>query len=41
MKPTHPIRLGLALNKQAFELAKKAAFDDAIAELDIKVQGDQ
>jgi len=45
MKPTHPIRLGLALNfsvfyyeirddhKQACELAKKA-FDDAIAELD-------
>jgi len=45
MKPTHPIRLGLALNfsvfhyeirndhGQACELAKKA-FDDAIAELD-------
>lgn len=45
MQPTHPIRLGLALNfsvfyyeirddhKKACELAKKA-FDDAIAELD-------
>ncbi|TSV28441.1 14-3-3 protein zeta/delta [Bagarius yarrelli] len=45
MQPTHPIRLGLALNfsvfyyeilgsrEQACELAKKA-FDDAIAELD-------
>jgi len=45
MQPTHPIRLGLALNfsvffyeirddhKRACELAKKA-FDDAIAELD-------
>lgn len=45
LKPTHPIRLGLALNfsvfyyeirddhKQACELAKRA-FDDAIAELD-------
>ena len=45
LKPTHPIRLGLALNysvfyyeiennpKEACELAKKA-FDDAIAELD-------
>merc|ERR1712168_252877 len=45
MKPTHPIRLGLALNFSVFyyeiknshdkacELAKKA-FDDAIAELD-------
>lgn len=45
LKPTHPIRLGLALNfsvffyeirndkKKACELAKKA-FDDAIAELD-------
>ena len=45
LKPTHPIRLGLALNfsvyhyeiagdsKKACELAKQA-FDDAIAELD-------
>jgi len=45
LAPTHPIRLGLALNysvfqyevqgklKEACDLAKKA-FDDAIAELD-------
>ncbi|CAO2629977.1 14-3-3 protein gamma [Lemmus lemmus] len=34
MQPTHPIRLGLALNySQACHLAK-TAFDDAIAELD-------